>query len=280
MRILGLIISFLLFSQFARSQSLDSLTSLIPKIQKGENDSVRLESNKVFLTGFENLLKVKNSFTRNFDTLKNISIIVPDDDKFRLYTWVVPHYDGSKYEYFGFIQYRSAKEKDSVYLIPLHDSTSIIQKPESEKLSPNKWLGAVYYSIKSTEKSGTTYYTLFGWKGKNEAETQKLIEVLYFNKNKPQFGYPLFKTGSVFKSRMIFTFASQTTMKLNYDKNYGGIVFDHLAANKTSPALITGPDGTYDAFKWKKGKWLLYKDVDVRTKWQPTEQKPVSPEEK
>src|SRR5205085_11508366 len=97
-------------------------------------------------------LKEKGSFAQTFDTLKNISIVSPDDKSFRIYTWVVPHYAGDQYDYFGFLQVKY-KSGDSVQLFQLHDSTNAILKPESEKLSPQKWLGAVYYGIETTTKS-------------------------------------------------------------------------------------------------------------------------------
>jgi hypothetical protein len=274
------ILSVLLFiSSNSIGQSLDSLVAFIKVIQKGQNDSSRIAANTGFYTGLENILKLKGSFNRNFDSLNNISVISPEDKSFRIYTWVLPHYDGEKYDYFGFLQVKS-KTSDSIQLFPLHDSTEVIDKPESEKLSPDRWLGAVYYAVETTVKSNTSYYTLFGWKGVNSKQTQKMLDVFVMNKNKPQFGYPLFKSGSVYKNRMLYTFDAQASMVLHYDKNYDGIVSDHIAQSKKMDRLVTGPDGTYDGFRWKKGKWLLYKDIDVRTKWEPEKNLPVSPEER
>jgi hypothetical protein len=254
---------FILLSIKSYSQSTDSLLLLIKDIQKGNNDSIRFESNKKFTEAFEKLLLQKGSFDQNFDSLKNVSVQKSDDNKFRIYTWVVPHYDGSEYDYFGFIQLHS----DTSYILTrLNDSTASIHKPESEKLFPEKWLGAVYYEIIPVKKSGKVYYTLLGWKGKNEKETQKVIEILYFNGKQSKFGFPLLKTGSVFRNRMIFTFSAWITMTLHFDKKYDGIVFDHFSSNKNNPEALAGPDGTYDIFKIKKGKWQLYEDVKVGTK--------------
>ena len=46
------------------------------------------------------------------------------------------------------------------------------------------------------------------------------------------------------------------------------IIYDHLSP--TSPQLegmydFYVPDGSYDAFKWEKGKWVYIKDFDART---------------
>ncbi len=241
-------------------QSLDSLSALFKKIQKGENDSVRFESNRKFKDAFEKHLLGQGSFERNFDSLKNISVQTSDDHRCRIYTWVVPKFDGSDYVYFGFVQIHAGTE---YRLFELKDSTGSIEKPESEKLSPSKWLGAVYYDIVTVKRRGRIYYTLLGWKGKNETETQKVIEILLIDDQKVKFGLPVIKTGSVYKSRMIFTYNSMATMTLRYEKKYDGIVFDHFSVNKNYPGSLPGPDGTYDILKIKKGKWMLVRDVKV-----------------
>jgi hypothetical protein len=258
-----LLLFFAFFIYHAHGQLPDSLSQLIKVIQKGSNDSIRLEANKKFTDTLEKILLQKGSFEENFDSLKNVSVQTPEDKKFRIYTWVVPHFDGSEYDYYGFIQIHT----DTSYkLIRLNDSTSTIKKAESEKLLPEKWLGAIYYEIVPVKKSGKIYYTLLGWKGKNEKETQKVIEILYFNGTQPKFGYPLIKTGSVFRNRMIFTFSAWISMTLRYDKKYGGIVFDHLSVNKNNPESLAGPDGTYDILKIKKDKWEMFEDVKVGVK--------------
>ncbi len=264
-------LTLLTLSIAASSQPIDSLKVLIKLIQRGENDSIRKEANNKFLSGFEKLLHEKDAFTTKFDSLKNVSVITSEDNKIRLYTWMMPYYDGSKYDYFGFLQ---VKTPTMDTLIQLIDSTASIKKPESEKLVPERWIGAIYYKIIEAKQKKNTFYTLLAWKAKDQKVTQKLIEVLYIEKDKVKFGYPIIKSGSVFKNRMIFTFNAQASMTLNFDKNFNGIVFDHMGTNKNNLSQINGPDGTYDGLQFKKGKWLLIRDIDVRTKWQPNENLP------
>ena len=267
---------FILYSSFACGQSLDSLSDLIHSIQKGNNDSIRLTSNKKFFQEFEKILLQKESFSRNFDSLKNVSVLASDDNKLKVYTWVVPHYDGLFYDYFGFIQIHL---DTSNILIRLIDSTAVIRKPDSEKLNPERWLGAVYYGLIPIKKSGKTYYTLLGWKGKNQELTQKIIEVLYFSGNQIKFGYPLIKTGTIFRNRMLFTYSALISMTLNYNNKSNGIVFDHFSTNKNNPTQLPGPDGTYDILKNKKGRWRLFTNVDVGIKWEPAPPHPIPHQE-
>ena len=266
-----------LFFSTCQSQSLDSLVILIKDIQRGESDSIRITSNEKFLKSFEKILLQNESYLRNFDSLKNVSVQSPPDNKFRIYTWTVPHYNGDLYDYYGFIQ---LKTDTNTILFRLNDSTSVIKKPESEKLSHDRWLGAVYYAIEEIKKSGKTYYTLLGWKGKDKMQTQKIIEILYINGNRIKFGFPIIKTGSVFRNRMIFSFNAQASMTLHFDKKYNGIVFDHFDSTNINLPELIGPDGTYDALKNQKGKWVLFHDVKVSTKWEPKENLPSPPHEK
>ena len=266
-----------LFFSTCQSQSLDSLVLLIKDIHRGESDSVRITSNEKFLKKFEKILLQNESYLRNFDSLKNVSVQSSPDNKFRIYTWTVPHYNGDVYDYYGFIQ---LKTDTNTILIRLNDSTSVIKKPESEKLSHDRWLGAVYYAIEEIKKSGKTYYTLLGWKGKNKMQTQKIIEILYISGNRIKFGFPIIKTGSVFRNRMIFSFNAQASMTLHFDKKYNGIVFDHFDSTNINLPELIGPDGTYDALKNQKGKWVLFHDVKVSTKWEPKENLPSPPHEK
>ena len=83
--------------------------------------------------------------------------------------------------------------------------------------------------------------------------------------------------GSVFRNRVIFTYDAQISMTLRYDDKIKGIVFDHLIKIKNDPTEPYGPDGTYDALKIKKGKWLLVNDVDAGFKMEAAPQLPIPP---
>jgi hypothetical protein len=263
-----IILSFYCHQNVEAQQADSLLINLIKTIQRGENDSVRFAANENFRTILISRLEKPSSFNDKLENFSNLSVQTAPDNSFRLITWLVPFYNGA-YQYYGFIQQHNiTTEKDS--LIELTDSTNSIDKIESVKLNPSRWFGAVYYSITEVKKGKTKYYVLLGWKGKNKDLSQKVIEVLTFSKNKIVFGAPVFKKGSVWKSRVLFSFNSQAAMTLKYDDSKNRIVFDHIATPKQGDdnGIIyqTGPDGTYDAFKLKKGKWILQTDIDARTR--------------
>jgi len=247
--------------------------SLIQIIQKDPSDSNRIEANKVFSGNLFNALQRPESFTQNFDSLKNVSVKKSNDDKLKIYTWTLAKSDASNYSFHGFLQFKTMKGELKIY--PLCDSTSYILKPESERLKTDRWYGCIYYEIIPVKRSGKTYYTLLGWKAMNEKTSQKLIDVLYFDKDTPKFGYPLFKAENVFRNRMIYSFMARLSMVLRYESRKKLIVLDHLSAS-TDPKsnFESGPDGTYDAFKFRSGRWTLMKDIDIRSTWKPKKNVP------
>lgn len=259
----------------------DTLGHLIHAIQRGATDQIRSDANKAYTAMLDSLLRLPEAMSASFDSFKNLSVVTSADRKIRFYTWIVPRYDGNAYEFYGYLQSKDP-ETGTVNLWNLQDSTSVIAKPESEKLRPQRWLGTVYYSIIEKKTGKKTYYILLGWKGKDRLTTQKIIEVFSIEKSGPRFGYPLFKTGKVYRNRMVFSFTSQASMTLRYEEGKNAIVFDHLSSSgksqeNASPSSLSGPDGTYDIFKYKSGKWILYQDIDIRTDWKPRKEPAQTP---
>lgn len=274
--------SFLLKAINLLGQDTLTLPALINQIQRGNTDSIREMANLDFQSRIVDSLKTPNSFNRSFQEFKNVSVVTSDDKLFKIFSWTFPNFSGDRYYYFGFIQYRK-NLSDSIQLFSLIDSTSTISKPESEKLKSNKWLGSVYYSINTIKYQGKYYYILLGWKGFNQQQTKKVIEVCYIENNEVRFGFPLLKIGSVYKNRIIFSYTSQATMSLKFEKGGKKIVFDHINSpkNKSDVEVIsqTGPDGTYDSFLLTKGRYILEKDVDARSETTPKIQLAEPPKE-
>ncbi len=269
--------SFLTFSHAQVRQKQDSsvkfyVDTLIYSMQQGADDSTRLLANSKFDLLLFQALQMPASFKMDFDTVKNVAVQTSPDNKFRLYTWTVASTDGSEYSYYGYLQVRDKNGK--IKLFALRDSSSVIRKPESEKLKTDRWYGCVYYKIIPVKKAGKVYYTLLGWKGQDTKTSQKLIDVLYFDKEIPKLGYPLLKAGKVFRNRVIFSFMASLSMVLRYEEQKKMIVFDHLSGSESHGSDVevsglNGPDGSYDAFKFKRGRWLLLNDVDIRSSWKP-----------
>lgn len=246
-------------------------------MQRGETDEIRSQANSEFSKQLLDSLNTPHSLLKSFSEFKNVAITSTAEPAFKIYTWAYPTFDGSKYYYNGYIQYKEEKS-DSVILIELHDSTATILKPESEKLTSAKWFGAAYYAINKIKFKGQTYFVLLGWKGYDQRITKKVIEACYLENGICKFGFPLFKSGSVYRNRLIYSFSSQASMSLRFENNGKKIVLDHISAPKSKSDIDlssqSGPDGTYDSFNLKKGRYILDKDVDARSETAPTKAVP------
>jgi len=250
----------------------DTLRVLGDSILHGSNNEVRRNANSSFKSALERALRRDGAFAFGFDSVKTLGRVIAPDNTFKIYNWILPAFDGTGYSYFGFVQ-AFDKAKQEISLFPLTDSSKTLVNPQTLKLRNDNWYGALYYKILKNKKGGKDYYTLLGWHGVNQNTTQKIIDVIYFNSGKPMFGYSLFKTDKVYKSRIIFEYNAQTTMSLKYEEGQKMIVFDHLsAADAERNSSLSGPDGTYDGFRFKGDHWLYMKDIDMRTKWEPKKQ--------
>lgn len=234
------------------------LEGLSANIINGEDQLTRITSTYYFIQNLKEVLRIPNSYNYPFTKLETVSILKPEDNKFRIFTWNLL-LDSSKYMYFGVIQ---MNRSDTFQIFGLYDSSSFIKNPTYSVLDNRHWMGALYYQIQEFKHNKKTHYLLMGWDGENSTLNRKIIEVLWFDeKGQVRFGAPLFDNGGDIQNRMIFTFAEQATMLLRYEKEENIIIF----ANTVPPnPQLKGqfqyylPDGTYDYMKYKKGFWVRY----------------------
>jgi len=240
----------------------DSLTELGKTFINNENDLERKNANYQFIKTLVNALKVSNSFLYPFDSVKSISIANSPDNRFRILSWHIINDDGS-YRFYGAIQMNTG---GVLRLFPLNDYSPMLKNPEDSVVDNRKWYGAQYYKIIRVD-GDKSYYTLLGWKGYTDKATQKVIEILSFNRdNKPVFGMPVFDLAHNHK-RIIFTYTRQASMLLRYVPEDNLIVFDHLSPpdNKSKNMPETyGPDLSYDGYKLKNGRWVYVENLDMR----------------
>lgn len=247
----------------------DSLKVFGKTITNDTLEQNRVAANYKLIKTLVNSLKQSNSYAYPFDSLANlVSVIKSDDNKFRIFSWFVMSDDGT-FRFYGALQMNNPKKLE---LYPFTDSFARMETPEDSTLNPKKWFGAVYYKIIpiNAQNKQVPYYTLLGWKGSNRQSTKKVIDVLWFDEGKPIFGLPVFegsKKEDKVKNRVVFSYTSEVSLLLNYVKEKGMIVFDHLAPPndkvKNMPGLW-GPDLSYDAYKLKNGKWILHENVDLK----------------
>jgi hypothetical protein len=245
----------------------DSLVSLgFDRVNKADEPE-RYNANYAFIRTLVNALKIPNSFSFGFDSLKTISIQPSPDGNFRIFSWYVLNNDGT-YRYYGTIQMKTADGK--LQMFPLTDYTSAIKSPADTVTTNEKWYGAQYYKIiPVTRNVRTPYYVLLGWKGNNLKSTKKVIEILSFKDGKAWFGMPVFDGDKERpnKQRIIFEYSKQVSMLLNYTPDKSTIIFDHLSppdARLKGNFDSYGPDMSYDGFRFVNGRWRLVEDLELK----------------
>ena len=245
----------------------DTLKVIAYNIMNSETESERRLANNAFITNLTEVLNYEKSFKFPFDSLVTIAKIYADDQTFRIFNWLLKKENGS-YEYYAIVHYHN-KQKNRYEIIPLIDNSANIRNAEQKDLDAKNWYGGIYYQISQFKKAGRKYYTLLAWDGHDNYSTKKIIDIMYFaGKNKIKFGLPIFKINNKEnQKRVIIEYNEKTSVSVKYHKKDDRIVFDHLVPMRKDLYGLEEyyvPDGTFDAFEYRNGRWFLEKDVDVR----------------
>ncbi|MBA3647228.1 MAG: hypothetical protein H0W62_01545 [Chitinophagales bacterium] len=261
----------------------DSLRILSDSLIDGKTAEKRLHAGFDFIKMLVQSLNQSESFQYSFDSLKRISILYPDDRHFRIFCWALPLTERT-YRYYGVIQ---MNDKNKTVLFPFFDYSEHIQQPSDTITSAQKWYGALYYKMVKVKSGSKTYYTLFGWNQNTLKSKKKLIEILWFDENgSPQFGAPVFQFSKneypAVAKRFIIEYKNDAKVSLNYDEDHHIIIFDHLVPENHGEEGIHEkyvPDGSYEGFEWKNGKWRYVENVFTATQQQVPYPKPLDFEE-
>ncbi len=236
------------------------------ELYTASSDATKDSLNKIIIDRIESILSDSHSFNDPFDSLRRIGKIYSPDQKFRLITWNVQASDG-KHTCHGFIQYRDRRRRPCL-VYRLNDRSDETDNPETSVLDPDNWWGALYYDIIRKRSKGRKLYTLIGYDPHDRYSNKKVIDVLTFGKdNDPAFGEPVFQTEDGIRYRLIYEYSPDIVMRMRYERRQRMIILDHLSPIK--PALegnsrFYAPDGSYDGFKFHRGMWEYYSDIDVR----------------
>lgn len=253
-----------LFSQINLVEKEQQIKSEFESLILANTDSLKLSICNKIEKLFADILNKGQSFDYPFSELSNMGKLISPDQKFRIYNWNCVLGDGT-YRYFALLQ---IKQQKSIRVEVLHDSKLVADM--FHQYSTANWPGALYYQIIPFKNKSRNSYFLIGWDGNDFRTNKKIIEVFNFDENgQVTFGQPLILWRGKMLSRIIFEYAKQARMTIQYNEKEKQIVFDHLAPS--SPIYQNqfeyyGPDFSYDALEYQKGKWVLVENVDVRNK--------------
>ena len=230
-------------------------------IVNAESPEGRFRADSQFIRSLVRTLRQPYSFNYPFDSLQTISRLYAPDSSFRIFTWQYKK-DDLMYLQEGAIQ---INEPDgSLKLFPLFDASMFTSKPLDSVRTRRNWIGAIYYRIILKTYEGKKYYTLLGFDDFSETSNKKWMEVLTFSpEGEPLFGGPYFsfQEDSVHKPlqyRFNIEYKKEAGTRFNYDPQMDMVVYDHLIPENNEPQKKDTyvPDGDFEAFQWKDGRWV------------------------
>ena len=241
-------------------QKEDSLKFLAKSLIVDSLTAGRMRNDSLFVRTLVRGLQVKNSFYYPFDSVQGISKLYSPDSAFRIFSWSLS-YDDFYSRQRAAIQFKTPD--GSLRLVPLTDYSEFTAAPTDSIRTKDNWIGAVYYNIIKTQHNGKNYYTLFGFDDNSVRSSKKWIDVLSFdNRSMPVFGgnfsFEKDTARRAPQNRFYIEYKKEASALVNYDPDMNMILVDHLISEseENDKPYTFVPDGDYEGFEWKNGKWV------------------------
>lgn len=257
------ILPFSCFSQKTIEKYEIKIDSLFAELIDTYEDSAKIKLCNNIEEYMIKALELDNAKLYPFNKLKYVGKISSPDKKLRIINWNCNMKNGD-YRYFSLIQH-SYKGDNSIVKLKQN-----ITEPYSVhgNISPENWPGALYYKIIPFKTKKKIAYVLLAWDANTIRTNKKIIEIVSFNESgNVVFGLPVIYWRGRILNRVVFEYAQQARMSLSYNASKKKIIFDHLSPSESrynGQMEYYGPDFTYDALEYNKGRWNLYENIDVR----------------
>lgn len=243
----------------------DSVLRTFDVMRKGE-DSEKMVAAARLEVMFSEFYSNPTHFEVELDSVPFLGQLASWDGVVRLLCWNIALENG-EFRYHCVMRHRPTKE---TVAITVFEDNSDWERIERKPVRPNDWYGALYYAVLANRYRGKTYYTVLGWDGKDNITNRKVVDVINIQGKSVILGSNIFKDAQDRPaSRLIYEYANDVSMALNYDEKEKMIIMDHLAPEDSrfeGQYQFYGPDFSYDALEFKKGEWLLVKDVFAKNR--------------
>jgi hypothetical protein len=243
----------------------DSVKALFDTMRTAE-DSSKMAAASNLETLLSEFYANEENFESELDSVPFLGQISSPDNVVKMTCWNVAFEDGS-FQYHCVMRHRSDKKSVTVTVF---EDTEDWERIERKPIRPNGWYGALYYRILADKHRGKTYYTVLGWDGKDNITNRKVVDVIMLQGKSVMLGSSIFKDKEDHPAhRIIYEYANDVSMALNWDEKEKMIIMDHLAPEDSrleGNYQFYGPDFSYDALQFKKGEWVLVKDVFAKNR--------------
>ena len=227
-----------------------------------ENEPFRDSLAEIFADSLWDFISVSQNYGATLKSVRNLSVQLPEDQKFALYTWAVPKASG-EFSFHGFLWSPDWK-----------DNPRLVLKDVGTADAPYRWLkggefvGGICYDIRTTRYRGEKHYTLLTFRPGRTVNTKFIDAIELGSKSaKVHFGSRIFNiryNGDERYQRrpyrIQFRYNSSLTAAVRWDKKHRGFICDHLAPSQEGLEerwFAYGPDFSYDRIYWSNCKWQL-----------------------
>ena len=247
-------IFFFFITGVLQAQIGDSLTFYADIMRHAEVAQHRVWAAEAFKTELNDQLSKDEEFQRDYTSISQwVMFLYNQDSTLRVISWQVNEEENKTYH--GLIQKRGSQPS------PLKQGRVDLWESEYEVLSADQWIGLIYYDIVE-DQSGNII--LFGYADRNDGRLVKVAEPLVEDKGEWFLGGEVFYMDENpvrpnVKTRIFLEYSKRAAARLTYDRTDNLIFFDHLIPldGMEDEGTVMVPDGSYSAFKMKKGKWVF-----------------------
>jgi hypothetical protein len=259
-----------LFTPFFVSAQVDttfrnSVLRTFDVMRTGEDSEKQLAAAKLE-TMFSEYYSDPAHFELELDSVPFLGQLSSEDGVIRMLCWNLV-LESDDYQYHCVMRHKLKKE--AVVITVFQDNVDW-KRIEHKPIRANNWYGALYYKILANRYRRKTYYTILGWDGKDNITNRKVVDVISIQGKSVILGSSIFRNEKELPvHRLIYEYANDVSMALNFDEKEKMIVMDHLAPEDSrfvGQYQFYGPDFSYDALKFKKGAWIFERDVFAKNR--------------
>ncbi|MCF8275793.1 MAG: hypothetical protein K9J17_03580 [Flavobacteriales bacterium] len=229
-------------------------------------DSEKIIASAKLESAFSKFYSDPANFDTELDSVPFLGQLSSWDGVIHMLCWNLALENGD-FQYHCIMRHKPTKETVAVTVF---QDNADWERIERKPIRPNEWYGALYYKLLANRYRGKTYYTLLGWDGKDNITNRKVVDVISIQGKSVILGSSIFKDEQGrLAYRLIYEYANDVSMALNYDEKEKMVIMDHLAPEDSrfeGQYQFYGPDFSYDALEFQKGEWIQIRDVFAKNR--------------
>ncbi|MGA0245597.1 MAG: hypothetical protein ACO3JZ_02885 [Schleiferiaceae bacterium] len=241
----------------------ETLKRLGNEYLKPSNSAISDSLANLFADSLWAFISIESNFGVPLNKVNNLSVQLPDDKSFALYSWAVPKKQTGEYSFHGYLWKPDWNGPKRIVLEDYNAEGEVYRW-----LKGGQWVGGICYDIITKKSKGQKSYTLLTFRPGRTYHT-KYIDAIEPGKSRKQlhFGSKIFNIQSNGDEhylrrpyRIQFRYNSSVSVAVRWDGKHSGIICDHLAPSKENLKekwFAYGPDFSYDRIYWERGKWYI-----------------------